>query len=54
MLSNDNPSLLSYDEMQLKELAFHVVQMNGSRRGRLVMLQLQKNRADTLWSNLQK
>ncbi len=52
--SNDDPSLLSYDGLQLKELAFHVVQMSGSRRSRLIMLQAQKDRADTLRSNLLK
>jgi hypothetical protein len=52
--SNDNPSLVSYDAMLLKELGFHVVQMSGSRRSKLRMLQVQKNRALTLKSYLQK
>ena len=30
--STDNPALLSYDPRLLKELEFHAVQMNGSRR----------------------
>jgi hypothetical protein len=54
LLSMDNPSLMSYDKLKLKELAFHVVQMSGSRRGRLVMLQGQKDKADKLRAGLKK
>jgi hypothetical protein len=45
MRSNDNPSLLSYDAGLLKESGFHVVQMSGSRRSRIGMLQAQKAKA---------
>jgi hypothetical protein len=54
MRSNDNPSLLSYDASQLKELGFHAVQMSGSRRTKLRMLQAQKEKAVQLKSYLQK
>ena len=54
MRSNDNPSLLGYDANQLKELGFHVVQMSGSRRSKLRMLQAQKEKAVQLKSYLQK
>ena len=54
MRSNDNPSLLSYDASQLKELSFHAVQMSGSRRTKLRMLQAQKEKAVQLKSYLQK
>jgi hypothetical protein len=54
MRSNDNPSLLSYDANLLKELGFHVVQMSGSRRSRLGMLQAQKAKAVQLKLYLQK
>ena len=36
--SNDNPSLLSYDPMLLKQVEFHAVQMNGSRRSLIVKM----------------
>ena len=52
--SNDNPSLLSYDDNLLKELGFAVVEMGGSRRGRLNMLQAQKQTAFALRNYLQK
>ncbi len=52
--SNDNPPLVSYDAALLKELGFHVVQMSGSRRSKLRMLQAQKNTALSLKSYLQK
>jgi hypothetical protein len=52
--SNDNPSLLSYDASQLKELGFHAVQMSGSRRTKLRMLQAQKEKALQLRLYLQK
>lgn len=52
--SNDNPSLLSYGDNLLKELGFAVVEMGGSRRGRLNMLQAQKQTAFALRKYLQK
>jgi hypothetical protein len=36
--SNYNPQLQTYDPKRLKELAFHAVHMNGSRRGKKQML----------------
>jgi hypothetical protein len=54
MRSHDNPSILSYDARLLKELGFHVVQMSGSRRSRLGMLQAQKVKAVQLKLYLQK
>ena len=54
MRSHDKPSLLSYDDHLLKESGFHVVQMSGSRRSRLVMLQSQKTKAAQLKLYLQK
>jgi hypothetical protein len=33
-LGNYNPSLITYDGAMLKELAFHTLQMNGSRRSK--------------------
>ena len=52
--SQDNPPLLSYDGLLLKELGFHVVQMGGSRRSRLGMLQAQRVQAEKLIAYLQK
>ncbi len=47
LTSSDNPALQTYDPALLKELGFHVLQMNGSRRSRLGMLQnLQKTAVD--------
>jgi hypothetical protein len=54
MRSNNNPLLLTYDGMLLKELAFTVVQMEGSRRSRIGMLLQQKNDAEQLRSYLQR
>jgi hypothetical protein len=52
--SHDTPSLLSYDANLLKELGFHVLQMSGSRRSRLGVLQAQRAKALQLKSHLQK
>jgi hypothetical protein len=54
MRSNDSPALLTYNNNLLKELAFTVVQMGGSRRYRLGLLQAQKLQAEKLKSYLQK
>jgi hypothetical protein len=54
MRSNDSPSLLTYDNNLLKQLAFTVVQMGGSRRYRLGLLQAQKLQAENLKTYLQK
>lgn len=37
--STDNPALLSYDRVALKQLEFHAVQMNGSRRSLMSLMQ---------------
>ncbi len=37
--SNDNPVLRTYDAEMLKELSFHSLQMNGSRRSKLALLE---------------
>jgi hypothetical protein len=52
--SQYNPSLLSYDTNLLKELGFHVLQMSGSRRSRLGVLQAQRAKAVQLKSYLQE
>ncbi|MGN6247761.1 MAG: hypothetical protein ACTHNG_05360 [Ginsengibacter sp.] len=54
MRSNDSPTLLTYDNNLLKQLAFSVVQMGGSRRYRLGLLKAQKLQAEKLKSYLQK
>lgn len=46
--SNNNPALITYDQNMLKELAFHAIQMNGSRRGKLQMLGALKQSAEEL------
>ncbi len=50
--SNDNPSLITYDARLLKELAFHTLQMNGSRRSKLLLLENMKKSGDDLVSFL--
>jgi len=54
LMSNDNPALRTYDEDLLKELGFHTLQMNGSRRSKIGMLQNLKETAVHLKSYLQK
>ena len=54
MRSNDNPTLITYDGGLLKELAFHTLQMNGSRRSKIVLLENLKKTAVDLKSSLQK
>jgi hypothetical protein len=46
--SNDNPSLMTYDFGQLKELAFHTLQMNGSRRSKVLLLENMKSSGEHL------
>jgi hypothetical protein len=43
---------MSYDGAMLKELAFHTLQMNGSRRSKIRMLETLKNSAAELMSYL--
>ena len=49
---NYNPSLRTYDPELLKELAFHVLQMNGSRRSKVLILENLKKTATALMSFL--
>ena len=46
--SGDNPSLISYNPVLLNELSFHAIQMNGSRRGKIQLLQQLRLDADKL------
>ncbi len=50
--SNDNPALISYDGVLLKELGFHTLQMNGSRRSKLLILEDLKKGAEELMAYL--
>jgi len=52
--SNDNPSLRTYDSEMLKEMAFHTVHMNGSRRSKLLLFEKLKKSAETLNDYLKK
>lgn len=47
-LGNYNPSLMTYDGAMLKELSFHTLQMNGSRRSKILMLENLKKSAEEL------
>ena len=51
--SNDNPSLITYDAKELKELGFHTLQMNGSRRSKILLLENMKNSGVELLKYLQ-
>ena len=46
--SNDNPSLITYDAGMLKELGFHTLQMNGSRRSKIFLLEKMKKSGEVL------
>ena len=37
--STDNPALLSYDPARLKRMEFHAVQVNGSRRSMIPLME---------------
>ena len=52
--SNDNPSLRTYDTEMLKEMAFHTVHMNGSRRSKLLLFERLKKSAEALNDYLKK
>ena len=52
--SNDNPSLRTYDIEMLKEMAFHTVHMNGSRRSKLLLFEKLKKSAEELNLYLKK
>ena len=46
--STDNPALRTYDTELLKELGFHTLQMNGSRRSKSLILEELKKGAEEL------
>ncbi|MCB0371077.1 MAG: hypothetical protein KDD45_17075 [Bdellovibrionales bacterium] len=48
MRSSDNPVLRTYDKEVLKEMSFHTLQMNGSRRSKLLILETLKTNAEDL------
>jgi len=52
--SNDNPSLRTYNTEMLKEMAFHTVHMNGSRRSKLLLFEKLKKSAEELSDYLKK
>jgi hypothetical protein len=49
---NGNPILMTYDPALLKELGFHALQMNGSRRSKVLMLENLKKTASALMTFL--
>jgi len=51
--SSDNTSLRTYDTELLKELGYHTLQMNGSRRSKLLLFETLKEAANNLISSLQ-
>jgi hypothetical protein len=52
--STDNPALRTYDAELLKELGFHTLQMNGSRRSKLLILETLKKSAEELMAYLKE
>ena len=52
--SSDNPSLRTYDIEMLKEMAFHTVHMNGSRRSKVLLFEKLKKSAEELNNFLKK
>ncbi len=50
--STDNPALRTYDTEMLKELSFHTLQMNGSRRSKLLLFEKLKKSAQELNADL--
>jgi len=52
--SSNNPALLSYDPLLLKQMEFHAVQMNGSRRSLIPLVDSLKHSAKTLLNYLQQ
>lgn len=52
--SADNPALQTYDGALLKELGFHALQMNGSRRSKLLLFENLKKSADQLIVSLKE
>ncbi len=52
--STDNPSLRTYDIEMLKEMAFHTLHMNGTRRSRVLLFENLKKSAEELTVYLKK
>ena len=52
--SNYNPALRTYDIEMLKDMAFHTVYMNGSRRSKLLLFEKLKKSAEKLNDYLKK
>lgn len=52
--STDNPALLSYDPVLLKQMEFFAVQMNGSRRSTIPLIQNLKKAGEKLINYLQE
>ena len=52
--SNNNPSLRTYDPELLKEMGFHTLQMNGSRRSKISLLKNMKKSGEELIEFLTK
>ena len=52
--STNNPALLSYDPLLLKQMEFHAVQMNGSRRSLIPLVETLKQSAKELLKYLQE
>ena len=52
--SNDNPALMQYGIKSLKELGFHTLQMNGSRRSKISLLENMKKSGEDLKVYLKK
>lgn len=52
--SNYNPTLTTYNIEMLKEMAFHTLQMNGSRRSKLLLFEKLKKSAQELNADLKK
>ena len=52
--TSNNPLLMTYDPIALKEMAFHGIQMNGSRRGRIEMLEVLRTLAHELPAYIQE
>jgi hypothetical protein len=52
--SDDNPSLRTYDIEMLKEMAFHTLHMNGTRRSRLLLFEKLKTSAEELTGYLKE
>ena len=52
--STDNPALLTYDPLLLKQMEFYAVQMNGSRRSLIPLVESLKQSAEELLKYLKE